>query len=203
MQAFVALFQFLSSLLLFPLNIIPNFGQLTLSEIPQNMLDALRCFVNLPTSHPDDMCELAWLPVLGYAFCNFIFNITSLYVIKELSSAVVYIQNAIRYDLIFLRLQDAAADSYLHNITLSVRLPLVTVAFHLTFIMGAAALPWDYTSWYLFGGLAVILVGLILYMFTALKDLRAKLAPSVSEKSPLLNSDSWRATSSDPNQPDD
>lgn len=54
MQAWVALFQFVSSLLLFPLNIIPNFGQLTIQEIPQNMLDALRCFVNLPTSNAAD-----------------------------------------------------------------------------------------------------------------------------------------------------
>jgi hypothetical protein len=98
MQAWVALFQFLSSLLLFPLNIIPNFGQLTIQQIPENMLDAAKCFLNLETSHADDNCNLAWLPVVGYAVCNFIFNITSLYVIKELSSAVVYIQNAIRFD---------------------------------------------------------------------------------------------------------
>lgn len=100
MQAWVALFQFTSSLLLFPLNIIPGFGQLSIMEIPQNMLDAAKCFVNLPTSHADDDCNLAWLPVVGYAACNFVFNITSLYVIKELSSAVVYIQNAIRCDQI-------------------------------------------------------------------------------------------------------
>jgi hypothetical protein len=80
---------------------------------------------------------------------------------------------------------------------------LITVAFHLAFIMGSAALPWDYTSYYLFGGLAVIILGLISYMFTSVRELRAKMAAgSVGEKSPLLGSDSYDSTvSSGPESP--
>lgn len=56
--------------------------------------------------------------------------------------------------------------------------------------MGASALPWDFTSWYLFGGLAVILIGFFLYMFTALKDLRRKLklVSNIPERAPLVGS---------------
>lgn len=53
--------------------------------------------------------------------------------------------------------------------------------------MGSAALPWDFTSYYLFSGLGVIIIGLVLYMITSLKELHLKItAGSSEERKPLV-----------------
>lgn len=113
-----------------------------------NLWGGLKCLGG-QGSVSTDTCEGAWIPVAIYAVCNFIYNICSLYVVKvctsgtplkrqkklirsktiqEISSAVVYIQN-------------------------TVRLPIVTIAFHLPFVVGSSAMPWDTDSYFTFGGM--------------------------------------------------
>jgi hypothetical protein len=70
-----------------------------------------------------------------------------LYILKNLSSAIVYIQNTIR-------------------------LPLVAIAFHMPWIMYDATIPWGSDDFFTFGGLVLIIIGLALYMKDAIKKNR-------------------------------
>jgi hypothetical protein len=150
--------------------LIPGFGQLSIKEVPENLWDGMKCYVGI-NSAADDDCFLAFLPLTGYTITNIGYNIVSLYVIKELSSAIMYIQNAVRY--VFQQFLDQAALTQSPRCSFQRRLPLVTIAFHLTFIMGATAEPWNSNSWFLFGGLGIIIVGLVMYMWKSMKTLES------------------------------
>lgn len=155
MQAWVAVFQFGGSLLLFPINTLPVIGTLNIREVPQNLLDGLLCFAG----HGPN-CEWAFYPVVGYTIANLAFNIIALYVMKDLSSTVMYIQNA-------------------------VRLPLVTIVFHLSFVMGQSV-KWDNPG-YTFSGLAIILLGLACYMISTLRAKREERKKAETERITSLN----------------
>ena len=104
---------------------------------------------------------------MGYVLFNFVFNIVCLYVIKELSGSVVLVQN-------------------------TVRLPIVIICFHFTFIMGEFTEPWNESSYYVFGGLALIIAGLIFYMMDAVRKEMTQEKPEPCEyedEKPLLCED--------------
>eukprot|EP00164_Ancoracysta_twista_P001458 GFYU01001900.1.p1 GENE.GFYU01001900.1~~GFYU01001900.1.p1 ORF type:complete len:566 (+),score=100.73 GFYU01001900.1:445-2142(+) len=83
-------------------------------------------------------CEHAFLYVTGYALANCAYNILGLSVVKKSSAALMITASTIR-------------------------LPLTNIAFHLSFIMGAAEVapfsPYDV------GGFAVILFGIMVYRY--------------------------------------
>jgi len=143
LQAWVSLFQFLASFVFLPINTIPVIGGISFLDIPKNIWEGAMCFVGIPSRAGDD-CHWAFAPILGYTVANFLFNLFSLYILKNLSSAIVYIQN-------------------------TVRLPIVAIAFHLPFIMGDATVPWGDGDYYTFGGLALIIGGLAIYMRDSIK----------------------------------
>jgi drug/metabolite transporter (DMT)-like permease len=143
LQAWVSLFQVLTSFVFLPINVIPVIGGMQVQDIPQNIIDGTKCFVGTP-SREGDNCHWAFVPVLGYTVANFLFNLLSLYILKSLSSAIVYIQN-------------------------TVRLPLVAIAFHIPRIVGTESIGWGSDDFFTFGGLVLIITGLALYMRDAIK----------------------------------
>jgi hypothetical protein len=83
--------------------------------------------------------------------------------ILTITSAIVYIQN-------------------------TVRLPVVAVLFHLPLIMGSGYVPWGDGDYYTFGGLALIIGGLIIYMKDSIKKGKKSNLDIVNEYTSFLPS---------------
>eukprot|EP01120_Amphizonella_sp_Union-15-10_P014588 TRINITY_DN7118_c0_g1_i2.p1 TRINITY_DN7118_c0_g1~~TRINITY_DN7118_c0_g1_i2.p1 ORF type:complete len:283 (+),score=25.38 TRINITY_DN7118_c0_g1_i2:2-850(+) len=149
LQAWVALFQVCGSVLLFPVNTLPVIGSLNIKQVPSNLWSGLKCFFGIGQN-----CDGVYYPVVAYAITNLTFNIIALFVMKELSSAVMYIQNA-------------------------VRLPLISIVFHIHFVIGNGSLPWSHNDIYTFSGLGVILIGLGIYMVSTLRDKKENVVENV------------------------
>jgi len=139
-------------------------GGVNFFDIPLNIWNGAKCFVGIAT-YADDNCHWAFVPIFGYTLANFLFNLLSLYILKNLSSAIVYIQN-------------------------TVRLPLVAIAFHLELIMGKDVILWSTDDFYTFGGLVVIIAGLGIYMKDAIvkSGKKSKPIPPLNENNTLLPS---------------
>jgi drug/metabolite transporter (DMT)-like permease len=149
LQAWITLFQLLGLFLLAPLNCIPPFGNLKLADIPLNLWQGFHCFLGIPTNPQYDHCDDAWINVIAYNICHIAFSICMLTLLKHLSCVVAYLQSAIR-------------------------LPLITIAFHIPLIMGKDAEPWNAYSWFVWAGLFIILWSLFVFMIETMKKQKRK-----------------------------
>lgn len=143
-----------------PLNTFKFLGAsyVSWSDLPYAVWNGVRCLFgyNSITTHcwvgvriaglPEcDNCVGAWLPLVSYLCFNLFYNIFIVMVIKHGSAALMYI-------------------------VMTVRLPLVQIAFSLKAIV---AVP-DHFRWYSFVGLAFILGGLIMYRWSSVKKKSSK-----------------------------
>lgn len=146
LNAWVALWQFIIGLLLFPVNLIPLFGGLPLSAIPSALGNGAKCLVGINSilhgngreNIVPDNCHGAWVDVLLYMVFNIAYNVFLLLVLKYGSAALMYISSA-------------------------VILPLGAVAFSFKWVVPYAQ-PLDHL---IIVGLVLILVGLGIYRFNS------------------------------------
>lgn len=157
LQAWVSVWQCIFSLLMIPLNTLSILGPNSMSwgELPYTLLNGVKClFGHNSITLPDcwvpphavegykqcDSCQGSWMYVLLYLFFNVNYNIFTVLVIKYGGASLLYI-------------------------VLTLRLPLVQLAFSMPFIN----YPPDPFQWPAVVGLVMILVGLIAYRWSALK----------------------------------
>jgi len=151
LQVWVAFWQAAFGLCLIPLNTLSFLGPqaLTWSELPDSIYNGAKCLIGqntlvLPHCYipphvvqglsPCDECGQSWLPVCLYLFFNCNYNIFIMLVIKHGSASLMYI-------------------------IMTLRLPLVQIAFSVPMVNN----PPDHFQWPTLLGLIMILVGLIAY----------------------------------------
>uniref|UniRef100_A0A0G4F3Q0 EamA domain-containing protein n=1 Tax=Chromera velia CCMP2878 TaxID=1169474 RepID=A0A0G4F3Q0_9ALVE len=150
LQGWVAFWQVLIGFVLLPLNTLPFLEdqKLEWKDIPESLWGGCKCLfagVNTygeggkacggPDQHPCDACGAAWIPVVVYLAFNVGYNVFMLLVIKYGSATLSFL-------------------------VATLRLPLSSFAFYAPFIMGDDAQEFQWTD---LAGLAVLLIGLVLY----------------------------------------
>jgi drug/metabolite transporter (DMT)-like permease len=149
LQAWVALWQVLFGFALAPVNALKFLGNnaMPLDQIPDAMWNGMRCLtgVNSIVSNcgvgdlaPCDDCNGAWVPLALYLGFNMMYNIAIVLIIKYGGANLLYF-------------------------VMTLRLPLVQVAFSLKFISN----PPDSFHWYSVVGMLLILGGLIIYRYAS------------------------------------
>jgi len=151
LQFWVAIFQFLTNFIATPIYTLKILGpqQVPLSEMSNLLYEGTRCLFfledqvkdhcGLPGERECDHCTDAWVPVFSYLFFNMMFNVFTMLVIKHGSAALSFL-------------------------VATLRMPLSSLAFSSTWIMGAEAVQpglSDYVS------LVVIITGLVVYRYGA------------------------------------
>lgn len=149
---YIAWYQSLIGLSLIPVNSLRLFGpaRVPLHDLPSLLLNGIKCLLGQDVLRTDciiergddgtslppcDHCRGAWLPVLLYMIANILYNVFGILVIKH-------------------------GGATLYTMLMTLRLPLVSFAFCMSFFMGDEAQPVD---WYDLVGLVVILIGLCIY----------------------------------------
>jgi len=147
LQAWVALWQTIFGILLIPLNTLSILGpnHLPWNELFSALVNGAKCMMGVNSvvepfclDKPCDSCEGAWVPLAAYLAFNCCFNIFIVLVIKHGGAALMYI-------------------------VMTLRLPLVQFAFSRPWIQS----PPDSFSKYSLFGLGLILVGLVVYRWSA------------------------------------
>lgn len=150
LQAWVALWQFLFSLLFLPFNTLPFLGANALpwAKLPSALSDGAsclflehntvveNCWIDYPRSdrQPCDSCHGAWIAVAVYLVFNVLYNIAIVMVIKHGSAALLFVVSTLA-------------------------LPVVQMLFSLPFL-GTHAEP---LTWPTLVGLLILIGGLVLY----------------------------------------
>lgn len=166
LQYWVAVWQFLFGFLLIPLNTFSFLGpnQMTWSELPYAIWNGMKCLggYNTIVSHcgpkklgfdiPCDTCETAYVEVIVYLLFNCLYNVSITLLIKHGSAALLYI-------------------------IMTLRLPIVNIAFSLKFVENPPE-PFDWYYIFIFytlvynrytiGGLISIIFGLSIYRYGSL-----------------------------------
>lgn len=134
-QFWVALWQFLFGFLMIPLNTLPFLGsiRLTWDELPYNLWNGVKCLGGYNTivtncgsgsmgfKMPCDTCDSAYVEVVVFIIFNCIYNVSIMLMIKHGSAALLYI-------------------------ILTLRLPIVNIAFSFSFVEN----PPEPLDWYYF-----------------------------------------------------
>jgi drug/metabolite transporter (DMT)-like permease len=134
MGSWVAWFQLGVSLSLLPVTMLPGFGGISASEIPDQIQNGYYCLLGWNTM-PGDACEYNYIFTGMYVAVNFGYNIFILLVTKHASAT-------------------------LFTLAFALRLPLTQVVYTLHFIM--FSLTEDFT-WETIVSLVVVLVGFAIY----------------------------------------
>lgn len=139
LNGWVAVFQFLFSILLsLPAGMSSN-PPITLTEWPANIIDGIKCYFGTPTittgCHPDDHCSESPIYVNIFLFFNVGFNIVLAYILKYGSANISFMASALI-------------------------LPLGNLVFTLPFVPGSMPLKDSDIA-----GLVVLLFGLYVYRF--------------------------------------
>lgn len=148
LQAWVALWQVIFGFVLAPVNSLKFLGSnaMPLDQIPNALLNGGKCMVGINSivencgSNCDD-CSGAWISLVIYLAFNMLYNVAIVLVIKYGGANLVYF-------------------------VMTLRLPLVQVAFTLKFISN----PPDQFHWYSIVGLMLILGGLIIYRYSSSRN---------------------------------
>jgi len=151
LQFWVTMFQLVVNFAAMPIYTLRLLGpqQVPLSEMPELTIGGSRCLFlledyvkdscGMPGERPCDHCRDAWLAVLLYLSFNLLYNLTTVLIIKHGSAALCFL-------------------------VATLRMPLSSIAFGSTLIMGSEAVQpsvGDLTS------LLVITIGLVLYRWGA------------------------------------
>jgi hypothetical protein len=149
LQFWVAVFQFFIGLALIPFNTFKFLGDdaVPWDQLPYTLSDGAKCLVGINTQVTNcwtgtevsgmkqcDDCHMAFLPVVLYMCFNICYNLFIVLVIKHGGAAIMYV-------------------------IMTIRLPLVQLAFALKFINN----PPDAVEWNSMVGLVLILIGLVCY----------------------------------------
>jgi len=152
LQAWVALWQGIFVIFLIPLNTLKFLGDnyMSWSQLPDALVNGVKCLggansvvdncwvdVKVSGSPQCDACHNAYVFVILYLIFNLSYNVFIVLVIKHGGAALMYI-------------------------VMTLRLPLVQIAFSLSFIND----PPDSFQWYSILGLFLILGGLITYRYS-------------------------------------
>lgn len=153
LQAWVAVWQVVFGLILCPINSLKFLGDnyMPISQIPNALVNGFKCMaginsivndcwteISIPGIPQCDSCQNAWIPLLVYMTFNVLYNIAIVLVIKNAGANLLYF-------------------------VMTLRLPLVQLAFSLSFINS----PPDTFKWYAIVGLIFILTGLVVYRFAS------------------------------------
>jgi len=147
LQFWVALFQVIVNVVAMPIYTLKMLGaqQVPIEKMPGLSYGGTRCLFfledqvmtdcDLPGERPCDHCHDAWVPVAGYLVFNLFFNIFTMLVIKHGSATLSFLVSTLR-------------------------MPLSSLAFSSSLIMGSEATPVGFSDLF---SLCVILAGLIAY----------------------------------------
>ncbi|CEM02178.1 unnamed protein product [Vitrella brassicaformis CCMP3155] len=172
LQYWVAAFQLLIGFLLVPINTLPMLGEQRIEwvQIPAAFANGAKCLVGINTiteqcgglhQPPCDACATAWIPTASYLLANVFYNVFTILVIKHGSAAISFL-------------------------IATLRLPLTSMAFYSSFVMGADAMQPRATD---FLGLLVIIVGLVGYRWGGQlsKSQELTVSPPDTERVPVIS----------------
>ena len=167
LQFWVAVWQFVFGFLLIPLNTLSFLGsqQISWSELPNTLENGFKCLLGINTivtncfassslGTPCDSCEGAWIPTMIYLLFNCAYNVFIILLVKYGSAAILYI-------------------------IMTIRLPIINIAFSLSFIEN----PPEPLETFTIIGLVLIIIGLSSYRYGSMasgaddKDQEPELMP--------------------------
>jgi len=188
LQFWVALYQFVVNFLAMPIYAMSFLGpqQVPLQEMPDLSIGGSRCLFlledqikrdcGMPGQRPCDHCESAWAPVMTYLVFNLLFNICTMLVIKHGSAALSFL-------------------------VATLRMPLSSIAFSSTLIMGAQAVKPTFGDLL---SLCVIICGLVAYRYGGRflkRQLRRENASMIMSPTDDISSPSaWQSPSQSPGE---